>query len=99
MSVRPSVTPFLALLRCNAVAVMFWGTSSFCHPYGWMYVWMSGCETGTPPTVFELDRNFDLWPRLGSMGPPNGQKQSFLFRAVEALNFQDLPLFALENYQ
>ena len=40
----------LALLRCNAVAVMFWGASSFCRPD----VRMSGCKTGTPPTVFEL---------------------------------------------
>ena len=49
---------FLALLACNAVAVMFSGASSFCRPYVCMYVCMyvcpSGCKTGTPPTVFEL---------------------------------------------
>ncbi len=54
---------------------------------------------GKPCSKTLLDQNFDLWPHLGSMGPPNGQKQSFLFRAVETSNFQDVPLFALENYQ
>ena len=45
---------FLALLACNAVAVMFSGASSFCRPDVRMYVQMSGCKTGTP-TVFKLE--------------------------------------------
>ena len=43
---------FLALLACNAVAVMFWGASSFCRPYGCPDGWMSVCKTVSPPTVF-----------------------------------------------
>ena len=39
-----------------------------------------------------LDQNFDFWPHLGFMGPPNGQKTKFFVQGRRSFKFSGFTL-------